>query len=216
MRLRRYGLDVNDLRARKKVKVRRALVTAALRLFDARGFEATTIDDITDAAEVSRRTFFRYFRSKEDVFLLDPERKLELIRRDLDARRADEPTLAAVRRALGSVALDYASDVEVVRLQHRVAAREPALAAREYVYQVRWEDAIAKAVAADLGVDPAADTRSRVVAHVTVGALRSAVATWVAGGFEDDAVAVTMSTFDLIEPALAVLLDGQRPEGSPG
>lgn len=199
---------MSDLRTRKKLKVRLALVTAALRLFDERGFDATTIDDIAVAADVSRRTFFRYFGAKEDVYLVDPERKLEIIRRELRARGDLEPTLAEIRRVVAAVAQDYSTDAELVRLQYRVALKEPALAAHGMVYQVRWEEALAEAVAADLGVDVTTDVRPRVVAHVTVGALRTAVATWVAGDMRDDPVALATSTYDLVVPALQVLMAG--------
>ena len=201
-------IGVNDLRARKKVKVRLALVTAALRLFDERGFDATTIDDIAAAADVSRRTFFRYFRAKEDAYLVDPERKLAIIQEELRTREPGEPTLTEIRRAIAAIARDYASDAELIRLQYRVALKEPTLVAHGMVYQLRWEEALAEAVAADLGVAVATDVRPRVVAHVTVGAFVAAVASWVAGGMQDDPVALATSTFDLVTPALTVLLEG--------
>lgn len=196
------------LRARKKLKVRRDLVTAALRLFDERGSDATTIDDIVDAADVSRRTFFRYFRSKDDVYLVDPERTLAIIRAELRARHPGEPILDAIRRTLAAIARDYAADAELARLQYVVGLKEPRLAAHGYVYQVRWEDALTDAVAADTGENPATGGRSRVVAHVTVGAVRSALSAWLAGDGTADPVGIMMDTFDMVGPALAVLLSG--------
>ncbi len=199
---------MTGLRARKKSEVRLSIVTAALRQFDERGFAETTVDDIAAAANVSRRTFFRYFPSKEDVYLVDPERKLTIIRSELRARRDVEPILGAIRRALAAIARDYASDANLVRLQYRVALREPHLAAHGFMYQVRWESVLAEAVAADIGEDPQTGARSRVVAHVAVGAARAAVTAWLEGGCTADPVALMMQTLDLVEPALAVLLVG--------
>ncbi|NLA35987.1 MAG: TetR family transcriptional regulator [Actinobacteria bacterium] len=60
-------------RDRKRRDTRDALATAAMELFEEQGFAATTIDDITERADVARRTFFRHFQSKEAVLLIDPE-----------------------------------------------------------------------------------------------------------------------------------------------
>ncbi len=201
-----------DLRARKKLRTRIALARAALELFEERGFDDTTIDDIAAAADVGRRTFFRYFETKEDVFLVDPARKLQIIEDELSRRADDESMLAAIRRVLRAIARDYAADEAFLRLQARVGLREPKLVAHGYVYQVRWEDALAGAVAADLGVDVATDVRPRVTAHVTVGAARSAVGSWLASPPGTDAVAVMDGTFDLVEPALTVLLASTPPQ----
>lgn len=205
---------MDDLRTRKKLRTRIALATAALELFERHGFDATTADEIAAAADVSRRTFFRYFETKEDVFLVDPARKLQIIEDELSRRAAEETTLAAIRRVLRAIARDYADDERFVRLQARVGLREPKLVAHGYVYQVRWEDALARAVATDLGVDERTDVRPRVTAHVTVGAARTAVASWLASDRGTDAVAVMDATFDLVEPALAVLLASTAPRPS--
>ncbi len=203
---------MTGLRARKKSQVRLSIVAAALRQFDQRGFAETTVDDIAAAADVSRRTFFRYFPSKEDVYLVDPERKLALIRSELRARRDVEPILQAIRRALAAIARDYASDADLVRLQYRVALREPHLAAHGFMYQVRWESVLAEAVAKDICEGPETGARARVVAHVAVGAARDAVAAWLDGGCTADLVALMMHTLDIVEPALAVLLVGGGTE----
>src|SRR5688572_5167571 len=76
------------LRERKKQRTRMALVDAALELFSAHGYEATTIDQIAAAADVSPRTFFRYFATKEDVALSLPVDGHEVMFRELAARPA--------------------------------------------------------------------------------------------------------------------------------
>ena len=67
------------LRERKKDKLRQALFTSAVRLFEERGSASTSIDDIANEVEVSRKTFFRYYASKEDVVVRDEARKVEIV-----------------------------------------------------------------------------------------------------------------------------------------
>ncbi|MDX6742496.1 TetR family transcriptional regulator [Actinocorallia sp. A-T 12471] len=88
------------LRERKKLRTRAALVEAALRLFGDKGFDATTLDEVVGAVEVSKRTFFRMFTSKEDVALA-PEKELWAVYvRHIEECPLDGPALAVYQRAL--------------------------------------------------------------------------------------------------------------------
>ncbi|GIH90105.1 TetR family transcriptional regulator [Planobispora siamensis] len=91
------------LRERKKEKTRLALIDAALDLFLAQGYEATTVDQIAAAVEVSPRTFFRYFATKEDVALSLPVDGQEVMLRELAARPAEEPPFVALGHAMRAV-----------------------------------------------------------------------------------------------------------------
>ncbi|MGV9777033.1 TetR family transcriptional regulator [Streptosporangium sp. NPDC003464] len=88
------------LRERKKQKTRLALVDAALDLFAEQGYEATTVDQIAAAVDVSPRTFFRYFATKEDVALSLPLDGVEVMLAELAARPAEEPPFTALSHAL--------------------------------------------------------------------------------------------------------------------
>lgn len=193
------------LRERKKVETRLALAHAGMRLFEENGFAATTIDDITAAANVSRRTFFRYFGSKEELFVVDPQGKLDALHVALAEGPPDEPTIAALRRGLLALTATY-FDPELLKAEARVAAREPHVAAAALAYQVQWEDALAGEVAEDLGVDLYRDPRPRIVAHATVAIMRAGVAAWFAGGFAGEPREAVARTFDLTTPALEAIL----------
>jgi AcrR family transcriptional regulator len=91
------------LRERKKRRTRRALADAALRLFSERGYEQTTVADIAAAAEVSPRTFFGYFRSKEDVLFADTDERIELMRQALAEVPPGLPTGQALRQVAARV-----------------------------------------------------------------------------------------------------------------
>lgn len=174
-------------RERKKLQTRRALAAAALRLFADRGFEQTTIEDITEAVDVSPRTFFRYFDSKEEVVLPDKSEILGRLRQALAERPPDEPLWTSVREAILAFGATFSEEeMEIVLLRARLLASERALLARSLERQAVWEDIIADAVARRLSVDPAADLRCRLVAATAVAALRAAFYVWAAGGFTGD------------------------------
>src|SRR5262249_31725611 len=90
------------LRERKKRRTRAALVEAAARLFAERGYDGTTVADIAAAADVSTRTFFSYFRAKEDVLFAGTDQRLRAMVEAFDATEAASP-LEAVRRILEHV-----------------------------------------------------------------------------------------------------------------
>lgn len=105
------------LRERKKARTRADIQRQALRLFRERGYEATTVSQIAEAAEVSESTFFRYFPSKEDVVLwddLDP-----LVFAAFRGQPAELSTIGALRRALREV-LAQASPAARADLQERL------------------------------------------------------------------------------------------------
>jgi AcrR family transcriptional regulator len=199
------------LRARKKQRLRWVLVRAALRLFEERGFEQTTVEAIAAAAEVSPRTFFRYFSSKEDVILIDPVQKLARIDHALAAARPHEPILDILRRTWADFAEEYLSDVEITLATYRLSRAEPVLAARLLSFQTEWSHALARAISAQLGVDASTDIRPEVVASTSQAMLRSAFNRWAEAGCPGSPRDVVTSTFGAIGPALQVVLEQLEP-----
>lgn len=193
------------LRERKKIATRLAITQAAIALFDERGYDATTVDDIAAAANTSRRTFFRYFAGKDEVFIVDPEGKLRALHVALADGPPEEPTIDALRRGILALASVYL-EPELVRAEARIGLREPSIAAAGLAYQVRWEEALAQEVADDLHVDIDADPRPRIVAHATVAILRAGVASWLADGGQGEPADEVARTFDLTVPALEAVL----------
>src|SRR3954468_414519 len=151
------------LRERRKKVTAAELEAAALRLFGERGSDAVPLADIAADPDVSRRTFFRYFASKEDVLLADHFVQLARLREAIAARPADEPVLTALRNALLSMSTDFEDRREMVILRGRIMRETPSLQARSLVHQKTWEDAMEQMVASRLGVDPAVDLRPGVV-----------------------------------------------------
>jgi AcrR family transcriptional regulator len=128
-----YAVPVDTsigLRERKKLRTRAELSDAAFRLFAERGFDETTIEDIVEQVEVSPRTFFRYFDSKEDVVIgFFDDLGLEL-RAMLASRPSDEPSFTALRAALGTLIDLYEERQDRVVAAKRLAHETPSIRAR--------------------------------------------------------------------------------------
>ncbi len=191
-------------RERKKQQTRDDLVVAAVRLFAERGFDETTTEDIAEAADVSQRTFFRHFPSKEAVLYGD-DRAGELAFRDaIVAHPAGDPPVVAVAAALSALTASYAGDPGRAFLQAKLAATYPSVSAySRAVVQRRLERVIIAALAERMDVDPVADPRPEVIAGAAISALRVALRQWVAAEGQPDLI-------DLAATALTSISDEMR------
>ncbi|MFF3670139.1 TetR family transcriptional regulator [Microtetraspora malaysiensis] len=126
--------DAPGLRERKKIRTRNALIDASLRLFDEKGFDETTIAEIAAAVDVSPRTFFSYFRSKEDVVFYDNETRLAEALDVIASRRPGETAIDLLARAARqTVDRDFPGperSPESVARRERLIESVPALQAR--------------------------------------------------------------------------------------
>lgn len=174
-----------------------------LRLFDARGFEATTVEEIAATADVAPRTFFRYFPTKVDLLFADHEDQVALLR-DALAERAPE---ASIVRAVRSVSLAYLDQIlaepSLYLTRSRLEYASPAAQARSRFLDAEFEDVIADAVAVTRGTDPASDVHARLVARATWGAVRAARDVWVASNGERDPRPLAEEAFDLLEQGIS-------------
>ena len=195
------------LRERRKALTAAELEAAAYRLFGERGFDNVTVDDIAAEADVSRRTFFRYFASKEDVLLADHFVQLARLREAMADRPEDEPIVTALRNALLSLTSDFEERKEKVILRGRLMRDTPSLQARSLVHQKLWEDAMQEMVAARLGVDPVLDLRPGVVAAAALAAMRVAFTVWLTAGCKGDLIALTTEALDLLDGGLGQIHD---------
>jgi len=203
------------LRERRKRLTAAELEAAAYRLFGERGFDAVTVDDIAAEADVSRRTFFRYFASKEDVLLADHFVQLARLREAMASRPADEPIVTALRNALLSLTSDFEERRELVITRAKLMRDTPSLQARSIVHQKLWEEAMQEMVAAHLGVDPVKDLRPGVVAAAALAAMRVAFTNWLAAGCGGDLIELTMKALDLLDGGLGQIHDGVISGGAP-
>jgi AcrR family transcriptional regulator len=195
------GHGTSTLRERNKARARAEIADAALRLFCDRGFEGVTVDEIVAAARVSRRTFFRYFETKEDALLADyPELHIRLTE-TLGTVSPEDP-LEAVRQGLHRMADWYVQRADGVLARSRVI-RDGALhlSARNLEFLSQWERAIATTVARQTGGEPG-DLLPRTAAATVVAAFRAALTQWVRSSCTEDLHALTDWALDLVEHGL--------------
>jgi AcrR family transcriptional regulator len=192
------------LRERKKDDTRRALVKAGNRRFHEIGFEATTIDDICADVGVSRRTFFRYFPTKEALAFPNRAERLERFCALLEGAPDAESPLDSLRHIAQIFAREYAANREQLIAHQQLIERTPALLAREQEIDRDWEHAMALAFVQRLPKSKDADLRARMLAGAAIGLIRATMRHWFAlGGRADLGV--------LGNQALDALQDGFLP-----
>ena len=147
-----------SLKLRKQQVVRDALSAAAEQLFLSQGFDETTVEQIALAAGVSRRTFFRYYKSKEDVMVERSDRLGELLLDGLATRPLDEPPLLAIRNALVSAVQAGLADRDLVRYVIRILRETSVLRRAMMERRNRLEERIAALMIERLGAGHNDDT----------------------------------------------------------
>ncbi|WP_324189603.1 TetR family transcriptional regulator [Nocardia otitidiscaviarum] len=138
------------LRDRKRERTRRALLEAAVELFETRGYEATTVADIAATAEVGTRTFFNYFASKEELLFPEPDERVQAAVRAIATRRPGERPVEVLLRALraaGDNPGDHLGDTLASRisvLRARISRTVPAVSGRAAYAQLASQQEIAR------------------------------------------------------------------------
>ncbi|MEV7966215.1 TetR family transcriptional regulator [Sphaerisporangium sp. NPDC088356] len=164
------------LRERKKHQTRLALMDGAFELFLAQGYEATTVDQIAAAVDVSPRTFFRYFGSKEDLALDFTVEYEELITGALAARPEDEPPLEALfhafREFIHLMERNAEEDTERFLKHRQVIDANPALLTTSFARMAETEKLLTVEMARRQGTDPATDPRPRLLVALVTSAIR--------------------------------------------
>ncbi|WP_329338851.1 TetR family transcriptional regulator [Streptomyces sp. NBC_00663] len=172
------------LRERKKRQTRERIRREAYRLFAEHGYEATTVDQIAEAAEISSSTFFRYFPTKEDVVLQD---EYDPALADAVASRpADEPIVDAILASLkGPLGTVFHQDREALLLRARLTFNDPAIRASNVAEQERSERAMARVIADRAGRD-ADDLEVKCAAAAVIAVFTALVRHWVEADGEED------------------------------
>ncbi len=163
---------------RKRVTSRAELEQTAFALFTAHGFDATTVDEIAAAAGIGRRTFFRYFPSKNDIPWGAFELELERMRVRLKACPPEVPLMDAIRVALIDFNQVAPAQVPLHRRRMELILRVPALLAHSTLRFAAWRQVIAEFVAERTGSRPD-ELAPQVIAHAVLGVAVAAYERWL-------------------------------------
>ncbi|WTK15981.1 TetR/AcrR family transcriptional regulator [Streptomyces sp. NBC_01525] len=175
----RPAAPADGLRERKKRRTRQAIRDAAFRLFDSLGYDATSVDRIAEAADVSPSTVARYFPAKEDIVLRGTYG--ELLAAAIRARPAGEPLPGALRAAALTVPGRLSvRDLRELRRRARLIRDVPAVRRRIAEHAARDATHIAAALTARTG-RPADDLEIRVISTALIAALQEALLRWAEG-----------------------------------
>lgn len=188
-------VPVMSLRERKKHQTRERLIAAANSLFRERGYDGATVELIADAADVSVTTFFRYFESKEDVFLAWHDDMHQRFSARLQQRPEGVPVTAALREIVFEVLAEmpittveqFKAFSEVRRLRDRMRQAD------DMIYEIITEE-----IAKDLGVPPT-DLAAQLLAGAVRGALQAAESTWLSKPRDESLEEFFTRTLDLLE-----------------
>lgn len=195
------GAQPMGLRERKKLRTRVAIRTATYRLVQEQGYEATTIEQIAEAAEVSQSTVFRYFATKEDIVLADEyDPIMEAV---LRSRPLDEPPLESLRLMMREALTSFATaEDEELRRRTRLMVEVPAIRSR--MTETMSDTAkVLSQVLADRTGRSADDLRIRVFIAAVLGALREVTLYWGEHGQQGDLIT-------MVDEALIALEGGLR------
>ncbi|GAA1194072.1 AcrR family transcriptional regulator [Kitasatospora gansuensis] len=191
-----------------KPAMRDALVAAAFQLFLERGYEQTTIDDIVTLAGVGRRSFFRYFPSKEDVVFPDHEQCLADMTALLEASEDGDDPVARVCDAARLVLRMYAENPVFSVQRYQLTKKVPGLRTYELSVVWRYERTLAEYLRARFSARRDGTLRADVIASAVVTAHNHALRAWLRAGGEGDASAA-------VDHALDYVARAWTPERSP-
>jgi AcrR family transcriptional regulator len=169
-------------RDRRRTKLAAQIERVALSLFVKRGIGAVTVDEIADAADISRRTFFRYFASKEDLLLGDRQRYDDSLARTLAEEQPSPSAVCMLRDILVEMSREVEAEADIARLRLELFRKFPEEMSGAFEQQRAWNSTFTEMVAERMGLDHSHDMRPALIVGVMMSAGNVALHNWFVRG----------------------------------
>jgi AcrR family transcriptional regulator len=190
------------LRERKKARTREAIITAAIDLFERQGYDDTTVEEIAAAADVSERTFFRYFDSKLDVVMAPKQDTGDDLEERVAARPADESPIEAFRQVVREELGGVIGTDDLAARQFRLVMGTPSLRSFAHEHFNQHRDEFARVFAKRMNL-PDDALAPHVMATTASGVVWTVVDRWVdEGGTPERLMTLIDEAFDLLASGL--------------
>lgn len=187
---------MSDLVNRRTAQTRAEIVAAAIGLFAVQGFDATSMEQVADAAGVSRRTIYRYFPTKDDLVFESPRQWLAVLNETLDTRTPEESTRDVFGRALLDVARFIEANRTTVVAQFAILASSPSLMSRHGRSDAEWTARYLELLGPDVANEPDGPLIATTAAMALVAAQNALVAVWATSEPDADLLAMTRAVLD--------------------
>jgi AcrR family transcriptional regulator len=195
---------IMDQRRARGLRNRQALINSAIELFATRGYDATTIEQISAAAGVAPRTFFHHFATKDDILFDGYAERLQEATRRFRASRSNS-LWGALAETSSAVAEAIADQPEIFLVRARMYHSVPALRATMLRINEDWIDQLTAEVARWLDSEMGTDLRPRLTATLINGANRAAIDVWVASGGQGDLSELMAESVELVRPSIVAI-----------
>ncbi len=169
-------------RDRRRTRLAGQIERIALSLFVKRGINAVTVDEIADAADISRRTFFRYFASKEDLLLGDRQRYDDSLARTLAKEQSSPSAVRMLRDILVEMSHEVEAEADTARLRLELFRKYPEEMSGAFEQQRAWNSTFTELVAQRMGLDRSHDMRPALIVGVMMSAGNVALHNWFVRG----------------------------------
>jgi AcrR family transcriptional regulator len=199
-------VEGQSLRERKRIETLIDLAETAIDLFHERGYDNVTVEDIAAGVDVSPRTFFRYYSSKEDVLFPSETETGALLREALLSRPPRESVVVAVQESLMVLAADLTQRRPTMQTRKEIIEQTPALRARELEQTLVWEEILADVIAQRIETTPE-QLAPRVIAAACVAGIRVAIDIWLESDEELELLDLTSEVLERLDTGLRGFTD---------